>query len=111
MICLLWILHVLALRIILIHLLYCCLTLQFLVCSFFRVSSLIRTACHSAGTEPWKKMSDPPLPKFEVLTKLATHLYQLGLRFPSESTIGERHVETHGAMLLESEDGIQELFA
>ena len=23
---------------------------------FFRVSSLIRTACHSAGTEPWKKM-------------------------------------------------------
>ena len=32
-------------------------------------------------------LSDPPFPKFEVLTKLATHLYQLGLRFPSESTL------------------------
>ena len=32
-------------------------------------------------------LADPPLPQFQVLSMLATHLYQLGLRYPSEVTM------------------------
>ena len=39
-------------------------------------------------TELWGGiLADPPLPQFQVLSMLATHLYQLGLRYPSEVTM------------------------
>ena len=39
-------------------------------------------------TELWGAiLADPPLPQFQVLSMLATHLYQLGLRYPSEVTM------------------------